>query len=410
MSSPTKSIGCDVTKAPSPPMNFPVSGFPIIPDGQRWEEENYELFKPGYYYPVNIGDVLVSKYQIVGKLGWGSTSTVWLARDLEAHQYVTLKIYAQNEEIVNEFGIYQYLERIASKSTYPGRQNVRTAIGTFVIPRPGGDHECLVQPATWESWRDLLYRIPSGVFNEELLKLSLKQLLLALDFLHSECKIIHTDSKGDNMLHSIFDQTLLTDFAAAEMEGPSPRKIVDGVPIYASRRFGFPKALGPVVLGDFRSAVKGEEKRNHNAGPDIYRAPEVIIKADWSYPVDIWNVGVLIWDLFEGKHLFCNLNEENGVLDYSTGTHLAEIIGALGPPPLDLLERGIRSDEWFHKDGTWKAEIEIPEDASLDKLEVRYVEGEHKTQFMHFVRCMLQWRPEDRKTAKELLQHPWLNL
>ncbi|EHL03367.1 putative Serine/threonine-protein kinase AFC2 [Glarea lozoyensis 74030] len=272
-------------------MNFPVSGFPIIPDGQRWEEENYELFKPGYYYPVNIGDVLVSKYQIVGKLGWGSTSTVWLARDLD-----------------------------------------------------------------------------------------------------------------------IFDQTLLTDFAAAEMEGPSPRKIVDGVPIYASRRFGFPKALGPVVLGDFRSAVKGEEKRNHNAGPDIYRAPEVIIKADWSYPVDIWNVGVLIWDLFEGKHLFCNLNEENGVLDYSTGTHLAEIIGALGPPPLDLLERGIRSDEWFHKDGTWKAEIEIPEDASLDKLEVRYVEGEHKTQFMHFVRCMLQWRPEDRKTAKELLQHPWLNL
>jgi serine/threonine-protein kinase SRPK3 len=140
------------------------------------------------------------------------------------------------------------------------------------------------------------------------------------------------------MLHGIADGTLLTDFAAAEIENPSPRKIVDGMPIYASRRFGFPKAIGFVVLGDFGSAVKGEEKRNHNAGPDIYRAPEVMIKADWSYPVDIWNVGVLIWDLFEGKHMFCNPEEENGLLDYSTGAHLAEIIGPYFPfvPPVKL--------------------------------------------------------------------------
>jgi len=28
--------------------------------------------------------------------------------------------------------------------------------------------------------------------------------------------------------------------------------------------------------------------------------------------------------------------------------------------------------------------------------------------FLDFVRGMLAWRPEDRKTAAELLQHPWL--
>jgi serine/threonine-protein kinase SRPK3 len=63
-----------------------------------------------------------------------------------------------------------------------------------------------------------------------------------------------------------------------------------------------------------------------------------------------------------------------------------------------------------HLLGSWKAEIEIPKDASLEELEVRYVEGERKVQFMQFMRCMLQWRPEDRKTAKELLEHPWLNI
>lgn len=47
------------------------------------EEERFEDFKKGIYYPVNIGDVFASKYQVLGKLGFGVTSTVWLARDLQ---------------------------------------------------------------------------------------------------------------------------------------------------------------------------------------------------------------------------------------------------------------------------------------------------------------------------------------
>lgn len=36
---------------------------------------------------------------------------------------------------------------------------------------------------------------------------------------------------------------------------------------------------------------------------------------------------------------------------YSTRAHLAEVIGMLGPPPMDLLGRGIRSHEFFAADG-----------------------------------------------------------
>ena len=153
------------------------------------------------------------------------------------------------------------------------------------------------------------------------------------------------------MLHSINDESLLTDFVAAEPKDPSPRKVVDGIPVYASRRFGYPKAHGIAVLSDFGSAVMGEEKRNHNAGPNIYRAPEVMIKADWSYPVDIWNVGVMVWDLFEGKHMFQGQDQDGS--GYTTRAHLAEVMGILGPPPLDLLKRGLRSGEWFHEDGQY---------------------------------------------------------
>lgn len=78
------------------------------------------------------------------------------------------------------------------------------------------------------------------------------------------------------------------------MRSPSPRKFVNGVPLYASRRFGKPKTFGRVVLGDFGAAVDGEVQRCHSAQPNIYKAPELLVRADWSYPVDIWNVGVLV--------------------------------------------------------------------------------------------------------------------
>lgn len=71
-----------VRRAPSPPLRFPTTGFDIISDTQPLEEEQFEGFIKGLYYPVNIGDVFESKYQVVGKLGYGVTSTVWLARDL----------------------------------------------------------------------------------------------------------------------------------------------------------------------------------------------------------------------------------------------------------------------------------------------------------------------------------------
>lgn len=70
-------------RPPSPPRCFPTGGFEIVRASEVLDEERFEHFKQGEYYPANIGDVLNLKYQIVGKLCFGTTSTVWLARDLE---------------------------------------------------------------------------------------------------------------------------------------------------------------------------------------------------------------------------------------------------------------------------------------------------------------------------------------
>jgi len=41
---------------------------------------------------MHIGEVLIGRYVILQKLGWGHFSTVWLAKDIKFNTFVALKI------------------------------------------------------------------------------------------------------------------------------------------------------------------------------------------------------------------------------------------------------------------------------------------------------------------------------
>lgn len=49
---------------------------------QLLEEEKTPYYSPKNFYPAIIGQVLNDRYQLATKLGYGSGSTVWLARDV----------------------------------------------------------------------------------------------------------------------------------------------------------------------------------------------------------------------------------------------------------------------------------------------------------------------------------------
>lgn len=65
------------------PRSFPIEGYPIIKADQPAEEELLFDYSAYRYYPVHIGKIFQDRYQVCSKLGWGSCSTTWLARDLK---------------------------------------------------------------------------------------------------------------------------------------------------------------------------------------------------------------------------------------------------------------------------------------------------------------------------------------
>lgn len=108
--------------------------------------EYIENYQEGGFYPVHLGDTFQERYKIVHKLGFGGSSTVWLARDATTNTYVALKIVDADASSENhEINILQKLAE-ASNDGHPGRNRVIKLLDKFYVDSPNGRHLCLVLP------------------------------------------------------------------------------------------------------------------------------------------------------------------------------------------------------------------------------------------------------------------------
>ncbi|KAI0199486.1 hypothetical protein F4808DRAFT_213115 [Astrocystis sublimbata] len=110
----------------------------VIPLDVLVDEEQLPRYKPEHYYPANPGDVLNNQYELKVKIGWGSSSTVWLAQGIggSPNRYVAIKIcncnYASEEDQMQELDVTAHVLSLSSK--HRGSGIVGTAIeGCFCI-------------------------------------------------------------------------------------------------------------------------------------------------------------------------------------------------------------------------------------------------------------------------------------
>ncbi|OQD78024.1 hypothetical protein PENANT_c097G11072 [Penicillium antarcticum] len=181
------------------------------------------------------------------------------------------------------------------------------------------------------------------------------------------------------------DRELLSQNARDEFENPLPQKHCnDGRIIYLSRKDYGPlkDIIGLIEVVDFDLAVQG----------DILQ--DGCIQAE-------------LWDFLEGRTLFESVDPRT-VEFYDDETHLLYITSLLGPAPKDFVRRGKRTSMFYTATGTLKKEDLVPSNFSFESTISKF-DGEEKRMFISFVNRMIKWKPEERSTAKELLQDPWLH-
>ncbi|KAL4899487.1 hypothetical protein BDW74DRAFT_171527 [Aspergillus multicolor] len=376
---------------PCKPSTLPAK---LLPAASLIEEEHVPHYNPRHFYPVRLYETLNDRYQITDKIGYGTSLTMAMAPP----RYVAIKVNANNyesqESAEKEPRITEHIT--SANPQHLGRNFVATLLDSFRFANPvgGNPHICIIFDVLCEPlW--MLKRLCKGnIIPLDVLKEVTKLILEGLRYLHDECHVIHTDLKSDNILLVLCNPSIMDSVAQDEMTNPFPRKQLDNREIYLSRNYW---GLSSTDLG---------------RPPDGYRAPEVCLECEWSYSVDIWNLGVMLWDLFYGRGPF-DMPSNSGLGSGGPGsadeTHVAQIISLLGPLPRDLLDR--RRETSRYSDG--QGQFRFPE--LVRKKDLRSManqineEEEDKAQFVGFISLMLKWRPEDRATADGLLSHLWLS-
>ncbi|GAB5568460.1 SRSF protein kinase 2 isoform X13 [Prionailurus iriomotensis] len=207
---------------PPPPLPDPTPPEPeeeILGSDDEEQEDPADYCKGGYH-PVKIGDLFNGRYHVIRKLGWGHFSTVWLCWDMQGKRFVAMKVVksAQHytETALDEIKLLKCVRE--SDPTDPNKDMVVQLIDDFKISGMNGIREMYLQM--------VLNRVPDvcmvfEVLGHHLLKWIIKsnyqglpvrcvksiirQVLQGLDYLHSKCKIIHTDIKPENILMCVDD-------------------------------------------------------------------------------------------------------------------------------------------------------------------------------------------------------------
>ncbi|KAF4591315.1 hypothetical protein EYR40_009918 [Pleurotus pulmonarius] len=356
------------------------------------------------------------RYTITRKLGWGKNSSTWLAWNEILNKYVAVKLLTGHATDLHERKM-AWEEEALKRLTFPSESDNcvhileyftmkgRGSAGShlcFAMPLYGGDVGSLIQSRTSPSPLPLVKRI-------------LLHLLRGIAFAH-ERGIVHTDLKFDNVLFTTPATT--RDIEKWIKEDPPrrnpPELSSDGVIRSAvSQPMKLPseeEALrATYVLADFGCALPSGRHAHCNITPVLLRAPEVLLGGEWDTPADIWSFGCLAYELVTNEVLFQYRTYDDFSLTATENLLYQMMFHACEEFEPDQLRVCPLAGEYFNNN------CELKKEPTLGRWPVHELIAEHKLLSDEeclaagaFIQRCLRLNPENRATAKDLLQDEWL--
>ena len=238
----------------------------------------HQNMEEGHFYVVLGEDIDVStgRFKILSLLGEGTFGKVVEAWDRKRKEYCAVKIVRNIPKYTRDASYeIQFMERVR-------RHDAEDRMPLMKISRHFQNetgHMCIVMPKYGPCLLDWLQK--HGPFNHRALAEIIFQAGCALDYFHSEMRLIHTDLKPENML----------------LESGTP--MVD--PVTGKSTPALPCKIRLIDLG---GCCDERHSRSAIVSTRHYRAPEVVLGLGWMFSADMWSMGCIIYELATGRLLY----------------------------------------------------------------------------------------------------------
>ena len=325
----------------------------------------------------------------------------------------------------------------------------------FTLSGPNGEHRCMVFEVMGVNMLTLIRNYGMQGVPLPLVRRIAVQLLLALDFLHVQCGVIHTDLKPENVLLSERSAPGLKGIVdwrarraqlrraarrkAKEDPGskrlrPSPastssvrsestmevEKLLGRQPIHQTVRCLVVSCLDGVFLthstqvggsivckvADLGNACWVDRHFSTEIQTRQYRSPEVILGAEYGTSADMFSVACLLFEVATGDQLFSPKSGRNYSRD---DDHLAQMLELTGSFPATVSQTGKRAADFFDSKGNLRRVSKLRFWPLAKVLSEKYkMRAADARKFATFLLPMLNASTDERATAREALRHPWL--
>lgn len=157
---------------------------PVLYDYIENAEKLHHYCKGGYH-PIAIGNCLHDRYRIVHKLGFGSYSTTWLARDVQQSKYVAVKVGTSDND-GKEVEILAQLTRPTIRNEDRGKAMILPVLDRYSVSGPNGVHPCFVTTPAQCSLVDAEQAPRSRLFQLDVARSLAAQLVMAVAYTHDK--------------------------------------------------------------------------------------------------------------------------------------------------------------------------------------------------------------------------------